>query len=333
MSLLVEGKLHTDWFESESEGGEFVRKDSMFRHWITPDGSPGPTGEGGFPAEAGRYHLYVSYACPWAHRTLIFRAIKGLTDLISVDVVHPHMLAEGWHFGDFPGATPDSQMGAHHLHQLYTRADPKVSGIVTVPVLWDKQRQTIVNNESSEIIRMFNSAFDDLTGNRDDYYPGGLHEAIDSINAIVYENVNNGVYRAGFATAQDAYETAFDRLFETLDELEARLANQRCLVGERITEADWRLFTTLVRFDAVYHGHFKCNRNRLTDFPNLWAFTRELYQWPGVAETVRLDHIKHHYYVSHDWINPTGIVPRGPAIDFGQPHHRGLHRDEREVLL
>ncbi|MFO7808265.1 glutathione S-transferase family protein [Guyparkeria sp.] len=333
MSLLVEGKLYSDWFESESEGGEFVRKDSMFRHWITPDGSPGPTGEGGFPAEAGRYHLYVSYACPWAHRTLIFRAIKGLADLISVDVVHPHMLAEGWHFGDFPGATSDSQMGAHHLHQLYTRADPTVSGIVTVPVLWDKQRQTIVNNESSEIIRMFNSAFDDLTGNRDDYYPAELHEAIDEINTTVYENVNNGVYRAGFATAQDAYETAFDRMFETLDELEARLASQRYLVGGRITEADWRLFTTLVRFDAVYVGHFKCNRNRLIDFPNLWAFTRELYQWPGVAETVRLDHIKHHYYVSHDWINPTGIVPRGPTIDFDKPYHRDLHRDEREVLL
>ncbi len=333
MSLLVEGKLHTDWFESESEGGEFVRKDSMFRHWITPDGSPGPSGEGGFPAEAGRYHLYVSYACPWAHRTLIFRAIKGLEELISVDVVHPHMRAEGWHFGEFPGATPDSQTGAHHLHQLYTRADPKVSGIVTVPVLWDKQRQTIVNNESSEIIRMFNSAFDDLTGNRDDYYPTELHEAIDAINATVYEQVNNGVYRAGFATTQDAYEAAFDRLFETLDDLEKRLSRQRFLTGSRITEADWRLFTTLVRFDAVYYGHFKCNRHRLTDFPNLWAFTRELYQWPGVAETVRLDHIKHHYYVSHDWINPTGIVPRGPKIAFDQPHHRGVHRDEREVLL
>ena len=333
MSLLVEGKLHTDWFESESEGGEFVRKDSMFRHWITPDGSPGPSGEGGFPAEAGRYHLYVSYACPWAHRALIFRAIKGLTDLISVDVVHPHMRAEGWHFGDFPGSTPDSQLGAHHLHQLYTRADPTVSGIVTVPVLWDKQRQTIVNNESSEIIRMFNSAFDDLTGNRDDYYPAELHEAIDAINATVYERVNNGVYRAGFATTQDAYEAAFDRLFETLDDLEKRLSRQRFLTGSRITEADWRLFTTLVRFDAVYHGHFKCNRHRLTDFPNLWAFTRELYQWPGVAETVRLGHIKYHYYVSHDWINPTGIVPRGPRIAFDQPHHRGLHRDEREVLL
>ncbi|MGM0516035.1 MAG: glutathione S-transferase family protein [Pseudomonadota bacterium] len=326
MGLLIDGELHTDWFDSESEGGEFVRKDSMFRNWITPDGSPGPSGEGGFPAEAGRYHLYVSHACPWAHRTLIFRAIKDLEDLITVDVVHPHMGPEGWHFGEFPGATPDSQMGAHHLYQLYTRADPAVSGIVTVPVLWDKQRQTIVNNESSEIIRMFNSAFDGLTGNTDDYYPESLREEIEAINAPIYENVNNGVYRTGFATTQDAYEAAFDRLFETLDDLEARLGRRRYLAGDRITEADWRLFTTLVRFDPVYHGHFKCNRSRLVDFPNLWAFTRELYQWPGVAETVHLDHIKHHYYVSHDWINPTGIVPKGPEIDFRAPHGREVNR-------
>lgn len=327
MSLLIEGKLHTDWFESESQDGEFVRKDSMFRHWITPDGSPGPSGEGGFPAEAGRYHLYVCYACPWAHRTLIFRALKGLTDLISVDVVHPFMGPEGWHFGEFPGATPDSQYGAQYLHELYTRADPKVSGIVTVPVLWDKKRQIIVNNESSEIIRMFNSAFDDLTGNRDDYYPAALRAEMDAINELVYDDVNNGVYRAGFATSQAAYETAYERLFARLDELEARLASQRYLVGERITEADWRLFTTLLRFDAVYHGHFKCNRQQLVDFPNLWAFTRELYQWPGVAETVHFDHIKYHYYVSHDWINPTKIVPAGPQIDFDQPHNR----DQLEV--
>ena len=329
MSLLVDGKLRTDWFESESEGGEFVRKDSMFRNWITPDGSPGPSGEGGFPAEADRYHLYVSYACPWAHRTLIFRALKGLTDLVSVDVVHPFMGAEGWHFGDFPGATPDSQLGAHHLHQLYTHADPTVSGIVTVPVLWDKKRETIVNNESSEIVRMFNSAFDGLTGNHDDYYPVERRGAIDAINEIVYDNVNNGVYRAGFATTQSAYEAAFERLFDTLDELEKRLTKQRYLVDGQITEADWRLFTTLVRFDAVYHGHFKCNRQRLVDFPNLWAFARELYQWPGVAETVNLEHIKYHYYRSHDWINPTGIVPAGPAIDFRHPHYR----DQGGVLI
>ena len=324
MGLLIDGKLHSNWFESESEGGEFVRKESPFRHWITPDGSPGPSGEGGFPAEAGRYHLYVSLACPWAHRTLIMRALKGLESLVSVDVVHPHMGPEGWHFGDFPGATPDSQYGAHFLHELYTRADSQVSGIVTVPVLWDKQRETIVNNESSEIVRMFNSAFDALTDNRNDFYPQGLREAIDAVNTPIYDNVNNGVYRAGFATTQAAYEKAFDHLFTTLDELEWRLSGQRYLVGDRVTEADWRLFTSLVRFDAVYHGHFKCNRNRLVDFPNLWAWTRELYQWPGVAETVDMTHIKQHYYVSHDWINPSGIVPKGPAIDFLEPHGREL---------
>ena len=324
MGLLIDGKLHTDWFESESEGGEFVRKESPFRNWITPDGAPGPSGEGGFPAEAGRYHLYVSLACPWAHRTLIMRALKGLESLVSVDVVHPHMGPKGWHFGDFPGATPDSLYGAQFLHELYTRADPQVSGIVTVPVLWDKQRETIVNNESSEIVRMFNSAFDALTDNRNDFYPQGLREAIDAVNTPIYDNVNNGVYRAGFATTQAAYEKAFDHLFTTLDELEWRLSGQRYLVGDRVTEADWRLFTSLVRFDAVYHGHFKCNRNRLVDFPNLWAWTRELYQWPGVAETVDMTHIKQHYYVSHDWINPSGIVPKGPAIDFLEPHGREL---------
>ena len=326
MGLLIDGKLHTNWFESESEGGEFVRKESAFRHWITPDGSPGPSGEGGFPAEAGRYHLYVSLACPWAHRTLILRTLKGLEDLISVDVVHPHMGPESWHFGEFPGATPDSLHGARYLHELYTRADPRATGIVTVPVLWDKQRETIVNNESSDIVRMFNTSFDALTGNRNDFYPQGLREAIDAVNRPVYDNVNNGVYRAGFATSQDAYEAAYDRLFATLDELDWRLAGQRYLVGDRVTEADWRLFTTLVRFDAVYHGHFKCNRNRLVDFPNLWAWTRELYQWPGVAETVDMTHIKEHYYVSHDWINPSGIVPKGPEIDFLEPHERGLIR-------
>ena len=321
MGQLVDGVWQQGWVKT-SKAGAFERSTSAFRNWVTVDGAAGPSGEGGFPAESGRYHLYVSYACPWAHRTLIFRALKGLTDLVSVDVVHPYMGPEGWHFGDFPGATPDSQIGAHHLHQLYTRADPKVSGIVTVPVLWDKKRQMIVNNESSEIVRMFNSAFDELTGNRDDYYPAEWRGAIDAINEIVYDNVNNGVYRAGFATTQSAYEAAFETLFDTLDELEARLAKQRYLVDEHITEADWRLFTTLVRFDAVYHGHFKCNRQRLVEYPNLWAFTRELYQWPGVAETVNLEHIKHHYYRSHDWINPTGIVPAGPALDFRQPHHR-----------
>ena len=324
MSLLVNGELRPNWFETESEDGEFVREDAQFRHWITPDGAPGPSGEGGFAAEAGRYHLYVSYACPWAHRTLIFRALKGLEELVSVDVVHPYMGEPGWSFDAYPGATGDTLYGSTFMHQIYTRAQPDYTGIVTVPVLWDKQRETIVNNESSEIIRMFNSAFDGITGNTQDYYPAELRAAIDAINATVYENVNNGVYRAGFATSQAAYDEAYARLFDTLEELEARLSGQRYQVGERITEADWRLLTTLLRFDAVYYSHFKCNRRRLVDYPNLWAYTRELYQVPGVAATLNLDHIKQHYFTSHDWINPGGIVPRGPEIDFSVPHGRGL---------
>ena len=323
MSLLVNGELKPNWFETESEGGEFVREDSQFRHWITPDGAPGPSGEGGFKAEAGRYHLYVSYACPWAHRTLIFRKLKGLEDLVSVDVVHPFMGEPGWNFEAYPGATGDRLHGHAFMHEVYTRSQPRYTGIVTVPVLWDKHEGCIVNNESSEIIRMFNSAFDGLTGNTEDYYPEALRADIDAINAQVYEDVNNGVYRAGFATTQEAYEAAYERLFEMLEVLEARLSRQRYLVGERLTEADWRLFTTLVRFDAVYYSHFKCNRRRLVDYPNLWGFTRELYQVPGIADTVNLDHIKRHYFTSHDWINPGRIIPAGPAIDFSAPHGRG----------
>ena len=322
MSLLINGELKPNWFETESEGGEFVREDSQFRHWITPDGAAGPSGEAGFKAEAGRYHLYVSYACPWAHRTLIFRQLKGLEDLISVDVVHPFMGEPGWHFDAYPGATGDRHYGFDFMHQVYTLADPGYTGIVTVPVLWDKDEKRIVNNESSEIIRMLNSAFDGITGNTEDYYPAALRPEIDAINEAVYDNVNNGVYRAGFATTQEAYEAAFDRLFETLDDLERRLSTQRYLVGDRLTEADWRLFTTLVRFDAVYYSHFKCNRCRLMDYPNLWAFTRELYQVPGIAETVNMDHIKRHYFTSHDWINPGRIIPKGPALDFEAPHGR-----------
>ncbi|MFP4280883.1 MAG: glutathione S-transferase family protein, partial [Halochromatium sp.] len=286
------------------------------------DGSPGPSGEGGFPAAPDRYHLYVSYACPWAHRTLILRALKGLDELISVSVVHPLMPPESWVFGEYPGATPDHVHGFDKLLQLYAHSAPGFDGVVTVPVLYDKQRQTIVNNESAEIIRMLNSAFD-AWGNADlDLYPAELRAEIDAINALVYENINNGVYRAGFATTQAAYEDAFDKLFATLDQLEARLATQRYLVGARLTEADWRLFTTLVRFDPVYHGHFKCNRQRLVDYPNLWAYTRELYQVPGIAETVDMDHIKRHYYGSHQHINPTGIIPKGPELDFAKPHGR-----------
>ena len=305
-----------------TKNGEFIRWESGFRHWVTADGSAGPSGEGGFPAEPGRYHLYVSYACPWAHRTLILRTLKGLESAISVSVVHPLMPPESWVFGEYPGATPDHVQGVDKLLQLYAQSAPDFDGVVTVPVLYDKQRQTIVNNESAEIIRMLNSAFD-AWGNADlDLYPAALRSEIDAINALVYENVNNGVYRTGFATTQTAYEAAYDRLFEALDQLEARLATQRYLVGDRLTEADWRLFTTLVRFDPVYHGHFKCNRQRLVDYPNLWAYTRELYQVPGIAETVNMDHIKLHYYASHKQINPTGIVPKGPALDFNAPHRR-----------
>ncbi len=302
--------------------GEFIRSNSSFRHWVTKDGSPGPSGEGGFKAEAGRYHLYVSYACPWAHRTLIFRALKGLEDIISVSVVHPLMPEESWVFAEYPGATVDHVNNAEYLVENYQLANPQFNGLVTVPMLWDKERNTVVNNESSEIIRMFNTAFNEF-GNIDvDYYPETLREAIDVVNKPIYDNVNNGVYRAGFATTQQAYDKAFDRLFNTLDELEDRLSTQRYLIDDKITEADWRLFTTLVRFDAVYYSHFKTNKKRLVDYPNLWAYTRELYQVPGVAETVNMDHIKTHYFTSHRSINPTGIVPKGPDIDFMQPHDR-----------
>jgi len=302
--------------------GEFIRSESSFRNWVTKDGNAGPGGEAGFAAEPGRYHLYVSYACPWAHRTLIFRALKGLEDVISVSVVHPLMPAESWLFGEYPGATEDHVNKANYLYENYIKADPGFNGLVTVPVLWDKKQQTIVNNESSEIIRMLNSSFDAF-GNADvDYYPEALREEIDEINDPVYNNINNGVYRAGFAQTQEAYNRAFDRLFNTLDELEEKLSRQRYLVGNQITEADWRLFTTLVRFDAVYYNHFKTNKKRLLEYPNLWAYTRELYQVPGVAETVNMDHIKYHYFASHRSINPTGIVPQGPDIDFMQPHGR-----------
>jgi len=304
------------------EKGEFARAVSGFRNWVTPDGSPGPSGEGGFAAEADRYHLYVSYACPWAHRTLIFRALKSLEKIISVSVVHPLMPSESWVFGEYPGATEDHVNHATYMYENYLKADANFTGLVTVPVLWDKQRETIVNNESSEIIRMLNSAFD-AYGHADiDFYPEALREEIDAINEIVYDDVNNGVYRAGFATKQEAYERAFDQLFITMDDLEERLSRQRYLVGDKITEADWRLFTTLVRFDAVYYNHFKTNKKRLIDYPHLWAYTRELYQVPGVSQTVNMDHIKYHYFASHKSINPTGIVPKGPELDFMQPHGR-----------
>ena len=323
MGHLVDGVWKDQWYDTKSTGGAFKRSTSGYRNWITADGSAGPTGESGFKAESGRYHLYVSLACPWAHRTLIFRAIKGLTDHIGVSVVHPDMLTDGWTFDpDFPGATGDTLYGLPFARDIYLKADPQASGRVTVPILWDTHRETIVSNESSEIIRMLNSAFDGLTGNSDDFWPVALQDEIEAVNERVYDTVNNGVYKSGFATTQDAYDAAVGPLFDSLDWLEDRLSRQRYLVGDKITEADWRLFTTLVRFDSVYHLHFKCNRHRIIDYPNLWAYTRELHQWPGVAETVNLEHIVRHYHYSHETINPNRIIPINPVLDFDAPHGR-----------
>jgi glutathionyl-hydroquinone reductase len=324
MGQLVNGIWQDTWYDTKTTGGAFVRKPVTFRNWVTADGSAGPSGTGGFRAESGRYHLYVSHACPWAHRTVIFRALKGLGPHIGLSVVHPDMLAEGWTFAtDFPGTTGDALFGLTVLRDIYLRADPGLSARVTVPVLWDKDRGTIVSNESSEIIRMFNAAFDGITGNTADFWPADLRDAIEPVNARVYDTLNNGVYKCGFATAQSAYDAAVGPLFDTLDWLEARLATGRFLMGDRVTEADWRLFTTLIRFDTVYHGHFKCNRARIVDYPNLWAYLRDLYQWPGVAETVHLDHITRHYHYSHASINPHQIVPTGPRLDLWAAHGRG----------
>ena len=331
MGQLQNGEWHDVWYDTKSTGGKFERTTTTFRNWVTTDGRPGPSGEGGFPAESGRYHLYVSYACPWAHRALIFRALKGLEDHIGVSVVHPEMLTEGWEFRtDFKGATGDGLFGLPFLRDIYIKADPNISGRVTVPVLWDTERGTIVSNESAEIIRMLNGAFGGLTGNHDDYWPEAMRDEIDEINARVYATLNNGVYKSGFATTQAAYDEAVAEVFGTLDWLEARLATHRYLMGARITEADWRLFTTLIRFDAVYHGHFKCNRRKLVEYPNLWGYTRELYQVPGVAGTVHFDHITHHYHYSHEKINPHRIVPIGPDLDLDAPHGRD-HLEARDV--
>jgi len=327
MGLLINGEWHDSWYDTSKTGGRFVRTDTAFRNWVTPTGEPGPSGSGGFKAEPGRYHLYVSLACPWAHRTLIFRKLKRLEQVISTSVVDPVMGSNGWSFTApdgslFPGSTSDSVNGARYLYEVYRLARPDYTGRVTVPVLWDKHRNTIVNNESAEIIRMLNSAFDEWGSREVNFLPAGLRTRVDEINAYVYDNVNNGVYKCGFATAQAAYETAFDALFSALDRIETQLASQRYLASKELTEADWRLFTTLVRFDSVYYGHFKCNLRRLVDYPNLWNYTRELYQKPGVAETVNLVHIKRHYYASHTTINPTGIVPKGPMLDFAAAHGR-----------
>ncbi|MEO9827081.1 MAG: glutathione S-transferase family protein [Paracoccaceae bacterium] len=322
MGKLVDGVWQDVWYPSSD--GRFVRKDAAFRNWITADGSAGPSGTDGFRAEAGRYHLYVSYACPWAHRTLIFRALKGLTDLITVSVVHPDMLSDGWTFEkDAHGATGDALYGLPFARDLYVKAVPDVSSRVTVPILWDKKRETIVSNESAEIIRMFNSAFNDLTGNTDDYWPIEMRDEIEEVNTRIYDTLNNGVYRSGFATSQEAYDEAVNALFDTMEWLEERLGEKRYLMGDRITEADWRLVPTLFRFDLVYHLHFKCNRARVIDYPNLWAYTRELYQVPGVAETVNFEHIVRHYHYSHETINPHRIIPTNPVIDWMEPHGRG----------
>ena len=324
MGLLVDGVWRDRWYDTESTGGNFERAESKFRNWVTPNGDAGPSGRGGFAAESGRYHLYVSHACPWAHRTLIFRRLKGLSDHIGVSVVHPDMLTQGWSFEtDDRGATGDRLYGSKHLRDIYTRAEPEMTGRVTVPVLWDTHEQTIVSNESAEIIRMFNAAFDAITGNDLDFWPADLRAEIEPVNARIYDTLNNGVYKCGFATTQAAYDAAVHPLFDTLDWLEERLSGQRYLMGTRLTEADWRLFTTLVRFDLVYHLHFKCNRRRLIDYPALWAYARDLFQVPGVAETVNFAHIVRHYHFSHDSINPHRIIPINPQPDFMAPHGRG----------
>ena len=317
MGLLVDGKWHDRWYDTSSTGGRFVRKESFFGGRVAADGSTE------FRPASGRYHLYVSYACPWAHRTLIYRALKGLEDHISVSVVNPLMFENGWTFDSGPGVVADPVGGAAYLHEVYTKAMPDYSGRVTVPVLWDRESETIVSNESAEIIRFFDREFDALGATGPHLCPPELEAEIDTINEFVYTRINNGVYRAGFATTQEAYDEAVTELFAALDEIEDRLAQNRYLLGDRITEADWRLFTTMVRFDAVYVGHFKCNVRRLVDYPNLWGWTRELYQIPGVATTVHFDHIKDHYYRSHSTINPSGVVPEGPIIDFNKAHDRG----------
>lgn len=322
MGLLVDGKWHDVWYDTKASQGRFVRSESQFRNWLTQDGAAGPSGRAGFRAEPGRYHLYVAFACPWAHRTLIMRELKGLTAMISVSAVNSFMGAEGWTFAPGPETIADDVNGAQRVYELYVLADGNYSGRATVPILWDKHQRTIVSNESAEIVRMLNTAFDGVGANANDLYPADLRAEIDEQNAFIYPNVNNGVYRAGFATTQEAYDEAVTAVFAALDTLEDRLATRRYLTGPRLTEADVRLFTTLIRFDPVYHGHFKCNVRRIVDYPNLWAYTRDIYQLPGIASTVHIDPIKRHYYGSHANINPSRIVPLGPALDYLAPHKR-----------
>jgi len=323
VGLLVNGQWHDKWYDTDNNQGEFKREAAQLRNWVTEDGSAGQSGDAGFKAEKDRYHLYVSLACPWAHRTLIFRHLKGLEDYISVSVVSPDMLEHGWTFDKDNHSTGDALFDSEFMHQIYTRNKADYSGRVTVPVLWDKKTQRIVSNESAEIIRMFNSAFNALTGNERDFYPQSLRSEIDEVNEFVYHNINNGVYRAGFATTQEAYTEAFDDLFAALDKIEQRLTANRYLVGDTLTEADWRLFTTLIRFDSVYVGHFKCNLRTIESYPAISNYLRELYQIEGVSKTVDFYHIKRHYYFSHTMINPTQVVPKGPDIDYARPHNRG----------
>jgi len=320
MGLLVDGVWQDD--VSRTKDGHFIRPATRYRNWVTPDGSAGPSGEGGYAAEAGRYHLYVSLSCPWAHRTIIFRKLKALENVISMSTVSPDMLKDGWTFNVSEGSSGDTSNGKSKLSEVYLLADPRYTGRVSVPVLWDKKRKTIVNNESSEIIRMLNSAFDAFTNVHTDYYPAPLRAQIDKFNDLIYPNINNGVYRAGFATSQAAYEQAFRNVFDALEEIEQTLSQQRYLVGNTLTEADWRLFCTLIRFDAVYYSHFKCNWRHIYEYPNLSNYLRDLYQVPGVAETVSIEQIKRHYYGSQRQVNPTGVVPVGPQLDFAAPHDR-----------
>ena len=324
MGLLIDGKWVDQWYDTKSSGGKFIRQQARFRNWITPDGSPGISGNAGFKAESGRYHLYVSLACPWAHRTLIFLTLKDLKNHITLDVVHPDMLNEGWTFEHRGLAKGDSLFNSKFAHEIYTQADPSVSTRVTVPILWDKKTNTIVSNESSEIIRMFNSAFDNITGNTENLWPINMQTDIEKVNSKIYSAINNGVYKSGFATTQEAYDDSVTVLFDALDWVESRLSKNRYLMGNKLTEADWRLFTTLVRFDSVYVLHFKCNRKRIVDYPNIWNYSRELYQITGIEETTDFDHIIRHYHFSHETINPNRIIPINPIINWTEPHTRDL---------
>ena len=321
MGMLIKGELVDNWLEREIDEGDFNRMESTFRHWVTEDGSAGPSGREGFKAEPGRYHLYVSDACPWAHRTVIFRKLKKLENVIGLSTVEPDMLDKGWCFSS-QGQYIDHVNAFKFMYEVYIKADAEFTGQITVPVLWDKKLNTIVNNESSEIIRMLNSAFNQFTGVKTDYYPEGLRDLIDKVNQPIYENINNGVYRCGFATDQAAYDKAFDRLFSELDKVEKILSEQPYLIGEQITEADWRLFTTLIRFDAVYVGHFKCNLKRMDDYENISNYLRALYQIEGIADTVDIEYIKRHYYFSHTGVNPAQIIPKGPLLNFNRSHNR-----------